>query len=195
MFSGLGGLSSVLGLNYPACTDYIVVRLIMSWWQRRNAPAYASNAAPGFPPQNPQANMRTVSASAPGLAARRSISAQTTTIRLNACSVKSRHRGRTRTSTKLHTLATPEMVVVFHRRSRGQQQPGSRQQGFGCETAPGAISPKPGAKARRTTRRSVCTSRWSTRRSTAQVDVLSRVAKRRSKSQKFGPSTAPQRAG
>ncbi len=48
MFGGLGGLSSILGLILQIGLIVIVVRLAMSWWQRRHvtAPAYAG-AAPG----------------------------------------------------------------------------------------------------------------------------------------------------
>src|SRR6195256_337977 len=49
MFSGLGGLSSILGLILQIGLIIIVVRLAMSWWQRRHAtaPAYAG-AATGY---------------------------------------------------------------------------------------------------------------------------------------------------
>src|ERR1700675_3781037 len=52
MFSGLGGLSSIFGLILQIGLIFIVVRLAMSWWQRRHAPApaYAGPAAaPGAP--------------------------------------------------------------------------------------------------------------------------------------------------
>ena len=47
MFSGLGGLSSIFGLILQIGLIVIVVRLAMSWWQRRHAgsPAYAGAAA------------------------------------------------------------------------------------------------------------------------------------------------------
>jgi predicted lipid-binding transport protein (Tim44 family) len=46
MFSGLGGLSSIFGLILQIGLIVIVVRLAMSWWQRRHAnPAYAGPAA------------------------------------------------------------------------------------------------------------------------------------------------------
>jgi predicted lipid-binding transport protein (Tim44 family) len=56
MFSGLGGLSSIFGLILQIGLIIIVVRLAMSWWQRRHAnPAYAGAAAgPGV-----QASLRT----------------------------------------------------------------------------------------------------------------------------------------
>jgi predicted lipid-binding transport protein (Tim44 family) len=47
MFGGLGGLSSILGLILQIGLIIIVVRMAMSWWQRRHAtaPAYASSGA------------------------------------------------------------------------------------------------------------------------------------------------------
>jgi predicted lipid-binding transport protein (Tim44 family) len=55
LFSGLGGLSSIFGLILQIGLIVLVVRLAMSWWQRRNAsqPAYAGpgvgpGAATGF---------------------------------------------------------------------------------------------------------------------------------------------------
>jgi predicted lipid-binding transport protein (Tim44 family) len=58
MFSGLGGLSSIIGLLLQVGLIIIVVRLAMSWWQRRNqtASAYAgpgNNAAYQRPEPNP----------------------------------------------------------------------------------------------------------------------------------------------
>src|SRR5882672_312931 len=50
MFSGLGGLSSILGLILQIGLIVIVVRLAMSWWQRRHTPASAyagAGASPG----------------------------------------------------------------------------------------------------------------------------------------------------
>ncbi len=50
MFGGLGGLSSIFGLILQIGLIIIVVRLAMSWWQRRHAPASAyagAAAAPG----------------------------------------------------------------------------------------------------------------------------------------------------
>ena len=41
LFSGLGGLSSIIGLVLQIGLIIIVVRLAMSWWQRRNATPYA----------------------------------------------------------------------------------------------------------------------------------------------------------
>jgi predicted lipid-binding transport protein (Tim44 family) len=52
MFSGLGGLSSIFGLILQIGLIIIVVRMAMSWWQRRHAPASAYSdpaAGPGAP--------------------------------------------------------------------------------------------------------------------------------------------------
>jgi predicted lipid-binding transport protein (Tim44 family) len=53
LFSGLGGLSSILGLLLQIGLIVLVVRLAMMWWQRRNTPAaaYASGPASGVGPQ------------------------------------------------------------------------------------------------------------------------------------------------
>ena len=46
MFSGLGGLSSIIGLVLQIGLILIVVKLAMSWWQRRHTPASAYAGAP-----------------------------------------------------------------------------------------------------------------------------------------------------
>src|SRR5881394_3982641 len=46
MFSGLGGLSSIFGLILQIGLILIVVKLAMSWWQRRHSPASAYAGAP-----------------------------------------------------------------------------------------------------------------------------------------------------
>ncbi|MBR0937014.1 Tim44-like domain-containing protein [Bradyrhizobium jicamae] len=51
LFSGLGGLSSILGLLLQIGLIVLVVRFAMSWWQRRNTPAAAYAGGPGAGPQ------------------------------------------------------------------------------------------------------------------------------------------------
>src|SRR6266513_2893787 len=46
MFSGLGGFSSILGLILQIGLILIVVKLAMSWWQRRHTPAAAFAGGP-----------------------------------------------------------------------------------------------------------------------------------------------------
>ena len=52
--SGLGGLSSIIGLMLQIGLIIIVVRLAMSWWQRRHTPASAYAGAPAAGPAAPQ---------------------------------------------------------------------------------------------------------------------------------------------
>jgi predicted lipid-binding transport protein (Tim44 family) len=49
LFSGIGGFSSILGLLLQIALIVFLVRLAMSWWQRRqlSQPAYASSGAGG----------------------------------------------------------------------------------------------------------------------------------------------------
>jgi predicted lipid-binding transport protein (Tim44 family) len=57
MFGGLGGLSSLLGLILQIGLIVILVRMAMSWWQRRHgtAPAYAGATAGYDAPSNMRA--------------------------------------------------------------------------------------------------------------------------------------------
>src|SRR5437763_14060276 len=58
MFSGLGGLSSIFGLILQLGLIFIVIRLAMSWWQRRHSPASAYAGAPAAGPMA-QSSFRT----------------------------------------------------------------------------------------------------------------------------------------
>ncbi|HKS20937.1 MAG TPA: TIM44-like domain-containing protein [Bradyrhizobium sp.] len=60
LFSGLGGFASILGLILQVGLIILVVRLAMSWWQRRHTPAtaYAGPASGPAPGPQPQANFR-----------------------------------------------------------------------------------------------------------------------------------------
>jgi predicted lipid-binding transport protein (Tim44 family) len=113
MFGGLGGMASIFGLILQVGLIILVVRLAMSWWQRRHAPAsaYAGPAAgPGA-----QSSFRTGtgfglgSGSAP------------LEIAPSDYEAFERLLGEIQTAwsnedvAKLHTLATPEMVSYFTR--------------------------------------------------------------------------------
>jgi predicted lipid-binding transport protein (Tim44 family) len=107
MFSGLGGLSSIFGLILQIGLIIMVVRLAMSWWQRRHATAYAGAPAGGM---GGASTFRTgsgfglVSGSAP--------------LEIGPSDYEAFERllGELQTAwsnediAKLHTLATPEMV-------------------------------------------------------------------------------------
>jgi predicted lipid-binding transport protein (Tim44 family) len=117
LFSGLGSLSSILGLIIQLGLIYLVVRFAMSWWQRRNAPAFASAAsAPGPAPsqtQGPLANARS------GFGFGSGSSNPPLEIGPDDYDAFERLLGEVNTAwsnqdiAKLHTLATPEMVSYF----------------------------------------------------------------------------------
>jgi predicted lipid-binding transport protein (Tim44 family) len=115
MFSGLGGLSSIIGLVLQIGLILIVVKLAMSWWQRRHTPAnaYASGPAPtGAAP--PQAGFG--SGMGFGLG-----SSSPAPLEIQPADYEAFERllGETQAAwsnedvAKLHTLATPEMVSYF----------------------------------------------------------------------------------
>ncbi|WP_407151586.1 Tim44 domain-containing protein [Bradyrhizobium sp. ORS 86] len=111
LFSGLGGLSSILGLLLQIGLIVLVARLVMSWWQRRNAPAYASGPASGV---GPQPSSR--SGFGFGLGG-----ASSAPVEIAPADYETFERllGEIQTAwsnediAKLHTLATPEMVSYF----------------------------------------------------------------------------------
>ncbi|GAC1334225.1 MAG: Tim44 domain-containing protein [Bradyrhizobium sp.] len=107
MSGGLGGLSSIFGLIV------IVVRLAMSWWQRRHAnPAYAGATAAGL---GPQRNPRTGTGFGLG--------SGSAPLEIGPADYEAFERllGDVQAAwsnediARLHTLATPEMVSYFTR--------------------------------------------------------------------------------
>jgi predicted lipid-binding transport protein (Tim44 family) len=111
MFSGLGGLSSIFGLILQIGLIIIVVRLAMSWWQRRRAtaPAYAG-VAPGA---GAQSNFRTGTGFGLG--------SGSAPLEILPADYEAFERllGEIQAAwsnedvARLHTLATPEMVSYF----------------------------------------------------------------------------------
>jgi predicted lipid-binding transport protein (Tim44 family) len=111
MFSGLGGLSSIFGLILQIGLIIIVVRLAMSWWQRRHTPAYAGAAAGTGAPTSFRTGtgFGLGSGSAP--------------LEIGPADYETFERllGQIQAAwsnedvAKLHTLATPEMVSYFTR--------------------------------------------------------------------------------
>jgi predicted lipid-binding transport protein (Tim44 family) len=114
LFSGLGGLSSIFGLLLQIGLIVLVVRLAMSWWQRRQTPATAYAGGPAAASgAGPQPNYRSGmgfglgSASAP--------------LEIQAADYEAFERllGEVQAAwsnedvARLHTLATPEMVSYF----------------------------------------------------------------------------------
>ena len=115
LFSGLGGFASILGLLLQIGLIVLVVRFAMSWWQRRNAPAFASAGPAPAPAQGAQANYR--SAMGFGLGS----SAPPLEIKPEDYEAFERLLGEIQSAwsdedvSRLERLATPEMASYFAR--------------------------------------------------------------------------------
>jgi predicted lipid-binding transport protein (Tim44 family) len=111
LFGGLGGLSSLFGLILQIVLIVFVVRMAMSWWQRRNAPAYADAAggSGGASSYRAGSGFGLGSGSAP--------------LEIQPADYEAFERllGEIQDAwsnedvARLHTLATPEMVSYFNR--------------------------------------------------------------------------------
>jgi predicted lipid-binding transport protein (Tim44 family) len=119
MFSGLGGISSIIGLLLQVGLVIIVVRLAMSWWQRRNAnqtaSAYAGPAA--GPDVGAGQNAQTYARTGTGFG----IGANAAPLEIVPADYEAFEKLLSDVQAawsdedvaKLHTLATPEMVSYF----------------------------------------------------------------------------------
>jgi predicted lipid-binding transport protein (Tim44 family) len=118
MLSGLGGMASIIGLILQIGLIFIVVKLAMSWWQRRHSPAAASayaGPAPGAAvgPGGPLNSLRTGTGFGLG--------SGSAPLEIQPADYEAFERllGDVQTAwsnedvAKLHTLATPEMVMYF----------------------------------------------------------------------------------
>ncbi|MDN4983854.1 MULTISPECIES: Tim44 domain-containing protein [unclassified Bradyrhizobium] len=122
LFGGLGGLSSILGLIIQIALVVFVVRLGMSWWQRRNSPraAYAGGADTG---SGPQTSYRSGLGGGlgSGLGGGFGFGANNAPLEIKPDDYEAFERllGDIQSAwsnedvAKLHTLATPEMVSYF----------------------------------------------------------------------------------
>jgi predicted lipid-binding transport protein (Tim44 family) len=116
LFSGLGGLSSIIGLLLQIGLIIIVVRLAMSWWQRRHTPAsaYATGPAPAAEGPGAQTTFRS------GLSGF-GLGSNQPALEIQPADYEAFERllGEVQAAwsnedvAKLHTLATPEMVSYF----------------------------------------------------------------------------------
>jgi predicted lipid-binding transport protein (Tim44 family) len=116
LFSGLGGLSSIIGLLLQVGLIIIVVRLAMSWWQRRHTPAsaYAAGPAPAAEGPGAQTSFRS------GLGGF-GLGSNQPALEIQPADYEAFERllGEVQAAwsnedvAKLHTLATPEMVSYF----------------------------------------------------------------------------------
>ncbi|MFT4119963.1 Tim44 domain-containing protein [Bradyrhizobium sp.] len=119
LFGGLGGLSSIIGLVLQIALVFLVVRLAMSWWQRRHTPqaayAGASTGGGGVGP-GPQTNFRS------GLGGF-GFGANNAPLEIQPADYEAFERllGDIQAAwsnedvAKLHTFATPEMVSYFEK--------------------------------------------------------------------------------
>jgi predicted lipid-binding transport protein (Tim44 family) len=115
MFSGLGGLSSIFGLIIQIGLIVIVVRLAMSWWQRRNQTASAYAGPTPGPAVGPGAQTSFRTGTGFG------IGANAAPLEILPADYEAFEKllGDVQTAwsnedvNKLHTLATPEMVSYF----------------------------------------------------------------------------------
>jgi predicted lipid-binding transport protein (Tim44 family) len=116
LFSGLGSLSSIIGLMLQIGLIIIVVRLAMAWWQRRQttAAAFAGPASgPGAAPAGPLNSLRTGTGFGLGTGS--------APLEIQPADYEAFERllGEIQAAwsnedvAKLHTLATPEMVMYF----------------------------------------------------------------------------------
>src|SRR5712675_2884680 len=112
MFSGLGGLSSIFGLLLQIGLIFIVVRLAMSWWQRRHTPAsaYAGGPAAGPAPTSFRSGMGFGLGSG-GSAPLEILPADYEAFERLLGEIQAAWSNED--VAKLHTLATPEMVSYF----------------------------------------------------------------------------------
>jgi len=113
MFGGLGGLSSIIGLILQIGLIIIVVRLAMSWWQRRHetASAYAGGqAGPGASP-----SFRTASGFGLGSGSAPLEIVPGDYEAFERLLGEIQDAWSNEDVARLHTLATPEMVSYFTR--------------------------------------------------------------------------------
>src|ERR1700761_3215949 len=112
LFGGLGGMSSLFGLILQIGLIVIVVRMAMSWWQRRTTPAYANG---------PGGNVGGSSGFRPGSGFGFGTSSPAPLEILPAdyeaferLLIEIQTAWSNEDVAKLHTLATPEMVSYFN---------------------------------------------------------------------------------
>jgi predicted lipid-binding transport protein (Tim44 family) len=115
MFSGLGGLSSIFGLIIQIGLIVIVVRLAMSWWQRRNQTASAYAGPTPGPAVGPgtQTSFRTGTGFGIGANAAPLEILPVDYEAFEKLLVDVQTAWSNEDVNKLHTLATPEMVSYF----------------------------------------------------------------------------------
>ena len=111
MFGGLGGLSSIFGLILQIGLIIIVVRLAMSWWQRRHTPASAYAGAAAAPGAASSFRSGTGFGLGSGSAPLEILPADYQAFERLLSEIQAAWSNED--IARLHTLATPEMVSYF----------------------------------------------------------------------------------
>jgi len=113
MFGGIGGLSSIIGLILQIGLILIVVRLAMSWWQRRHETASAYAGGPAGPAASPSFRTATGFGLGSGSAPLEIAPADYEAFERLLGEIQDAWSNED--VARLHTLATPEMVSYFTR--------------------------------------------------------------------------------
>jgi predicted lipid-binding transport protein (Tim44 family) len=113
MFGGLGGLSSIIGLILQIGLIIIVVRLAMSWWQRRHETASAYAGAPAGPGASPSFRTGSGFGLGSGNAPLEIVPSDYEAFERLLGEIHDAWSNED--IARLHTLATPEMVSYFTR--------------------------------------------------------------------------------
>lgn len=111
MFGGLGGLSSIIGLMLQIGLIIIVVRLAMSWWQRRHETASAYAGGPAGPGASPSFRTATGFGLGSGSAPLEIIPSDYEAFERLLGEIQAAWSNED--VARLHTMATPEMVSYF----------------------------------------------------------------------------------
>jgi predicted lipid-binding transport protein (Tim44 family) len=112
LFGGVGGLSSLFGLILQIGLIIFLVRMAMSWWQRRAAPAYADAPAGG---SGGASSYRTGSGFGLGSSSAPLEIAPADYEAFERLLGEIQDAWSNEDVARLHTLATPEMVSYFNR--------------------------------------------------------------------------------
>jgi predicted lipid-binding transport protein (Tim44 family) len=113
MFGGLGGLSSIIGLVLQIGLIIIVVRLAMSWWQRRHETASAYAGGPAGPAAPSSFRTATGFGLGSGSAPLEIVPSDYEAFERLLGEIQDAWSNED--VARLHTLATPEMVSYFTR--------------------------------------------------------------------------------
>ncbi len=111
MFGGLGGLSSIIGLMLQIGLIIMVIRLAMSWWQRRHEPAAAYAGGPAGPGASPSFRAAAGFGLGSGSAPLEIIPSDYEAFERLLGEIQDAWSNED--VARLHTLATPEMVSYF----------------------------------------------------------------------------------